>query len=107
MLSPTADQGTPTPTKSEERGKQNAATEENNTSKLLSLLKEMKEEMRGMDAQMREELRWRDMYLEDQIKKRENTLAAALQQRDEEWKEELANKDILLRVELREGERLY
>ena len=46
MLSLTRDQGTPALTRAEERGKQGAKTEESSTSKLLSLLKEMKEEMR-------------------------------------------------------------
>ena len=64
--------------------KNRATIEASSNSKLLTLLKEMKEEMRKRHEQIREELRWRDNHLEDQIKKRENTLAAALQQRDEE-----------------------
>ena len=84
MLSSTADQATPAPTRVEERGKQRAETKANNNSKLRTLLKEMKEEMREMDEQVREELRWKDNHIKDQIKKRENSLAVALQQRDEE-----------------------
>ena len=79
MLSRTINQGTLALTRAEEIGKQKTATEESSTSELLSLLKEMKEEMMEMDEQMREKLRWRDNYLEYQIKKRENTLAVALQ----------------------------
>ena len=41
MLSPTADQGTPAPTRTEERGKQRAETKESSASEPLSLLKEM------------------------------------------------------------------
>ena len=57
MLFPTADQRTPAPTKVEERGKQRAATEESSTFELLSLLKEMKAEMRERDEKIRERLR--------------------------------------------------
>ena len=49
VLVPTKDQGTPTLTRVEERGKQKVATKERNTSELLSLLKEMKGEMRERD----------------------------------------------------------
>ena len=68
MISPAAHQGTPAPTRAEERGKQRATTEESNIFELLSLLKEMKAEMRERDKQIREELRWRDNHHEDQIK---------------------------------------
>ena len=53
-----------------------ATSEDSSNSKLLSMLKEIKEEIRERDEQIREELRWRDNHLEDQMKKRENTLAA-------------------------------
>ena len=78
MLSPIADQGTPIPTRVEERGKHKATPKESSTSKRLSLLKEIKEEMGERDEQMREELRLRDNHHEDKIKKRDNTLATAL-----------------------------
>ena len=42
VLSPTVDQGTPTQTRAEEKGKLRAAIEESNTSEMLALLKEMK-----------------------------------------------------------------
>ena len=42
MLSPTADQGTPAPTRVEEKGKQRVVAEESSTSELLSILKQMK-----------------------------------------------------------------
>ena len=68
MLSPNVDQGTLALTRAKERGKQRAENKESSASKLLILLKEMKEEMRKM-----EELRWRDNHLEDQIKEREHS----------------------------------
>ena len=43
VLTPTADQGTPTQTRAEEIGKQRAANEETSTSKLPVSLNEMKE----------------------------------------------------------------
>ena len=49
VLIPTEDQGTPTLTRVEERGKQKVSTKESNTSELLSLLKETKGEMRDRD----------------------------------------------------------
>ena len=69
MLSPNTDQGTSTQTRAKERGKQRAGIKESSTSKLLVILKEMKEEMRERDGQLREELRWRDTHLEYQIGK--------------------------------------
>ena len=70
MLPPTADQGTSAPTRAKGRGQQRAKIEESSTSELLSLLKEMKSEMKEGDEQIRKELRWRDNHLEDQIKKK-------------------------------------
>ena len=70
MLPPTADQGTSPPTRAKGRGTQRAKIEEISTSELLSLLKEMKSEMKEGDEQIRKELRWRDNHLEDQIKKK-------------------------------------
>ena len=86
MLTPTTNQGTPTQTGAEERGKQRAATEESNTSKLLVLLNEMKEKMKERDEKLREELRWRDIHVEEKIRKKEETLIVALQERDKEWR---------------------
>ena len=45
--------------------------------------------------------------MEEQIRKRKETLIVALQQRDEEWREELANKDRLLRDKLKEREKTF
>ena len=84
MLFLTTNQGTLNLTRAEGRSKQRVEAEESNASELLSLLKEMKAEMKERGEQIREELKWRDNHLEDQIKKRENTLTAALLQRDEE-----------------------
>ena len=86
VLSPTTDKAASTPAKVEDRGKRRAAVEEISTTELLSLLKEMKEEVRERDEQIREELRWRNIHLDEQLKKRENTLTTALQQRDDEWR---------------------
>ena len=51
MLSPTANEATPTSATAKERGKRIAEAE------LLSLMKEIKDEMRERDDQLREELR--------------------------------------------------
>ena len=42
------------------RGKRRAEVQESSNSELLSLLTEMKKEMRRRDEQLRDELRWRD-----------------------------------------------
>ena len=49
MLSPTADRRTPALTRAKGRGKQKAETEKSSASELLSLLKEMKAEMKERD----------------------------------------------------------
>ena len=107
MLSLAADHGTSTPNRVKEIRKQMVETEESSTSKLLLLLKDMREEMRGKDEQLREELKWRDNHLDEQNKKRENILIAALQRRDDKWREELADRDRLLRVEFKEREKAF
>ena len=76
---PTAYRRTPAPTRAEGRGKQRAETKKSSAFELLSLLKEMKSEMKERDEQIRDKLKWRDKHLEDQIRKRENALAVALQ----------------------------
>ena len=43
--------------------------------------------------------------MEEKIRKREETLIATLQQRDEEWREELANRNRIMRDKLKERER--
>ena len=60
------------------KGKRRATNKESSNSKLLTLVKEINEEIRERDEHIREELRWRDNHLEDQIKKRENLLTTAL-----------------------------
>ena len=40
-------------------------------------------------------------------RKREENLAAVLQQRDEEWREEPAQRDRVLRVKLKETKRAF
>ena len=45
--------------------------------------------------------------MEEHIRKREETFTATLQQRDEEWREELANRDIIIRAEFREREKAF
>ena len=52
------------------KGKRRATTKDSNTSELLAMLKEMKEELKERDEKIREELRLRDNCLEDQIKKK-------------------------------------
>ena len=39
--------------------------EERSTNELLSLLKEMKNEIRGRDEKLKEELRWRDNHFDE------------------------------------------
>ena len=97
MLSLTVEEVAPAHIRAETRGKQRAEEEKIITSKLLILIKELRDEMRGRDEQLKKELRWRDNHLDDQIKKRENNLIVALQQRDDEWREELAEQDKALR----------
>ena len=63
--------------------KKRATNEESNKSKLLALLKEIKEEIKERDDHIREELRWRDTHLEEQINKRKDNLVEALHHRDE------------------------
>ena len=65
MLSPTIDKATPAPARAKERGKRRAEVEERSTNELLSLLKEMKNEIRGRDEKLKEELRWRDNHFDE------------------------------------------
>ena len=46
MLSPTIEEAAPTPVRAEERGKRRAKVQENYNTEILSLLKEMREEMK-------------------------------------------------------------
>ena len=62
--------------------------------------------MRIRDEQLREELRWSDNNQTVENKKGEENLAALIQQRNEEWKEELEQRDRARWVELREREKL-
>ena len=45
--------------------------------------------------------------MDEKTEKRENTLTTALYQRNEEWREDLAEKDKALRAEFRERERAF
>ena len=107
VLFSNAEETIPALVRVEERGKRRAEVQENNNYEPLSLLTEMRDEMRIRDEHFREELRWRDNNQTEENKKREENLAALLQQRDEEWKEELAQRDKALRVELREREKSF
>ena len=78
VLSSTADEATPAPTRAKERGKRRVEAEGSSTTELLFLLKEMEDEMRERDEQLKEKLRWRDNHLDEQKNKRENSLAATL-----------------------------
>ena len=49
MLSPTAKETISPPLRIENKGKQRAGAKESSNSKLLSLLKEIREEMKGRD----------------------------------------------------------
>ena len=98
MLFPTTTEETSAlPIKTENKGKQRAEAEESSSSELLVLIKEVMEEMTRSDEQLWEELRWRE---DNQVveKKKKKNLVAILQQRDEEWKEELAQRDKALRA---------
>ena len=57
LLSPTADKAAPTQIRVEKKGKQRAENEGSNTSELLILMQEMRDEMRGKYEQIREDLR--------------------------------------------------
>ena len=70
-----------------ERGQKRAEKQESNTTKLLSLLTKMREDMKRREDQFKEELRWRDKILAADNKRREENLATALKQRDEELRE--------------------
>ena len=72
VLSPTVEEAAPTQVRDETRGKKRAEAEESNTSKLLILMKEMRDGMRGKDEKLKDEIRWRDNHLDEQNKKREN-----------------------------------
>ena len=87
----------------ENKGKQRAKSVGSINSKLLVLMKEMREEMRIRDERLKEELRWRDSNQVAENKKIKENLASLIQQRDEQWKEELAQRDRALRAELKEG----
>ena len=78
MLSLNAKETIPALVRVEERGKRRAKVQESNNSKLLSLLIEMRDEMRRRDEQFREELRWRDNNQVEENKKREKNLATLL-----------------------------
>ena len=72
-----------------EKGKNRVEEQESIAVELLSLLTEMREDMKRIDEQFREELRWRDEILVAENKRIEENLTTVLQQRYEEWKEEL------------------
>ena len=62
-----------------EREMKRAKEQESNASELLSLLTEMRKDLKRRDEQFREELRWRDETLATKNKRREENLAAVLQ----------------------------
>ena len=78
MVSPTIGQETLAPRRTENRGKQRAENEKINNSKLLSLLQEIRDGIKGRDEQLREEVRWRDNHQDEENKKIENNLTVAL-----------------------------
>ena len=102
LLSPTTEEATPAQRRGEIRGKERAEEQENNIFELLTLIKEIRDEMRGRDEQLREELRWRDNHQDEETWKKENNLTKSLQQRDNEWREDLSERDRALRAEFRE-----
>ena len=67
--------------KQRRKGKKRATIEDTSNSELLSMLKDMREDLEERDEKIREELRLRDEHLEDQINKREDALTTALKQR--------------------------
>ena len=107
MLSHRAEEDTMHAQSKAERGNKTSEEQKSSTSRLFSLLTEMREEMKGRDEQFREELRWRDETLAIENKRIEENLAAVLQQTDEEWREELSKRDKALRVELKEKEKAF
>ena len=66
-----------------ERGSMTAEGQESSTSGILSLLIEMREEIKRRDEQFREEIRWRDEAMTIENKKREGNLTTKFQQRNE------------------------
>ena len=107
VLSPTIEEAALAPIRAEEKGKRRVEAKENYNTEMLSLLKEMREELKQRDEQLKEELRWRDTHIEEKLKNKEDNLTATLQQRDIKWREELAERDRTLRTEFREREKAF
>ena len=77
MLSPSLEETLPAQNRAK-RGKRRAEEQESNTSKLFSLLIEMREEMKRRDEQFREELRWSDENMVVENRTREENVAVIL-----------------------------
>ena len=78
MLSPRDEEEMPAHNRVEREEKKRAKEQESNASELLSLLTEMRKDLKRRDEQFREELRWRDETLATENKRKEENLAAAV-----------------------------
>ena len=64
-----------------------------NNTKLMEMLKAMRQEMQEMDKQLKIQLQLRDEYMDAELRRRDRNLEEALKQRDEEWKSKLETRE--------------
>ena len=64
-----------------------------NNTKLMEILKAMRQEMQEMDKQLKIQLQLRDEYMDAELRRRDRNLEEALRQRDEEWKSKLETRE--------------